>query len=323
MIEKILGDTAMDEITIVLASDDNYAQHTAVAAVSMLTNHKDERPLHFYILDDGISEVKESAIAATITAKKGIVTFLPVKQVEVKAYTSGHIHRAAYLRLLIPSLLPESIHKALYFDTDLVVNDDVKELWEYPLEGHPIGAVRDFGIMASARMRRQKAETIGLQPGMPYFNSGVMVMDLDAWREKDYTGQVQDCVTKNDYRHHDQDGLNHVFLGNWASLPLRWNVIPPVFGMPLKVLKDAAMRIDAIEALKRPAVIHWAGRYKPWEFKRSEHFNKSYYKYLAETAFRDAPMPQPGNMQGKSLFRQEVRLKLAKFWQKIYAKNKF
>jgi lipopolysaccharide biosynthesis glycosyltransferase len=319
--DQCLGDMAMDEITIVLATDDNYAQHTAVAAVSMLINHKDDRPLHFYILDDGISEIKESAIAASITAKKGIVTFLPVKQMEVAAYTSGHVHRAAYLRLLIPTLLPDSVHKALYFDTDLVVNDDVKELWDYPLENHPIGAVRDFGIMASARMRRQKEETIGLKTGMPYFNSGVLVMDLDAWRKKDYTRQVLDCVTQNNYRHHDQDGLNQVFMGCWASLPLRWNMIPPVFGMPLKVLKDAAMRIDAIEALKHPAVIHWAGRYKPWEFRRSEQFNKSYYQYLAETAFKNAPMPQPGDMKGKSLFRQELRLKLAKFWQKVYDKK--
>lgn len=307
----------MDEITIVLASDDNYAQHTAVAAVSMLLNHKDSRTLHFYVLDDGISALKESDIAATVTARKGIVTFLPVKQLEVKAYTSGHIRRAAYLRLLIPQLLPESVTKVLYFDTDLVVLDDVSALWDYPLEGNPVGAVRDFGIMASARMRRQKKETLGLAEGSPYFNSGVMVMDLAAWRKEEASARVIAAVTSHDYRHHDQDGLNQVFMGRWASLPLRWNVIPPVFSLPAKVLRDSRMRLEAVTALKAPAVIHWAGRYKPWEFKRSRSFNDSYYRYLAETAFAGAPMPQPGDMKGKSLLRQEVRLGLARFWSRL------
>lgn len=311
----------MEEIIIVLASDDHYAQHTAVAAVSMLLNHKDARPLHFYILDDGISTLKESAITATITAKKGVVTFIPCKELEVRAFTSGHLHRAAYLRLRIPQLLPEDAVKALYFDTDLVVLDDVAELWDYPLHGCPVGAVRDFGIMASARMRRQKEETLGIKAGQPYFNSGVMIMDLSLWRKENAAEKVLETVTTHAYRHHDQDGLNLVFLGRWESLPLRWNVIPPVFGMPLKVLKDAAMRLDAIEALKKPAVIHWAGRYKPWEFRRSEHFNKSYYQYLAETEFKNAAMPQPGDMKGKSLMRQELRMKIARFWQQFYNKN--
>ena len=36
----------MDEIAIVLACDDRYAQHAAVAAASMLLCHTDSRPLH-------------------------------------------------------------------------------------------------------------------------------------------------------------------------------------------------------------------------------------------------------------------------------------
>lgn len=176
-------------------------------------------------------------VERTIKDLKGLVTFIDTKGIAVDAYTSGHIHKAAYLRLLIAKLLPLAVAKALYFDTDLVVKDDVAKLWDFPLDGHPIGAVKDFGIMASSRMRRQKAESLGLPLGAPYFNSGVMIMDLAAFRKEGYGEKVLQCVTSHAYRHHDQDGLNKVFMGNWSILPLRWNVIPPVFGMPLKVLK--------------------------------------------------------------------------------------
>ena len=187
------------------------------------------------------------------------------------------------------------------------------------LGGNPLGAVPDLGILASSRMRRQKEETLGIKEGKLYFNSGVMVMDLKAWRENQYGPQVIRCVEEGNFRHHDQDGLNKVFQDNWQPLPLRWNVIPPVFTLPVKVLKKSRWRNLALEALERPAVFHWAGRYKPWEFAPKGHFNEKYYTYLAQTAFAGARMPQPGtDMRGKSVTRQELRLKLAELWKKLF-----
>ena len=176
----------MQEISIVVASDDRYAQHGAVTCASILVNHKGTQSVHFYYLSDNITESKAVAIAATVTGLKGKITFIPVGNRKVNAFTSGHVSKAAYLRLLIPELLPVDCQKAIYFDTDLVVLDDVQQLWEYPLSGKPVGAVPDLGILSSRRMQRQKAETIGLQQGEPYFNSGVMVLDMAAWRRESY-----------------------------------------------------------------------------------------------------------------------------------------
>ena len=267
----------MEKISIVLASDDNYAQHGAVACASILVNHKGELPIHFYYFDDGISEEKQAGIAATVTERKGSITFIPTVQREIQAHTSGHVNRAAYLRLLIPELVPGNVDRVIYLDTDLVVLDDIQELWDMDLGGKPLGAVPDLGILASSRMRRQKEETLGIKEGKLYFNSGVMVMDLKAWRENQYGPQVIRCVEEGNFRHHDQDGLNKVFQDNWQPLPLRWNVIPPVFTLPVKVLKKSRWRNLALEALERPAVFHWAGRYKPWEFAPKGHFNEKYY----------------------------------------------
>ena len=167
-------------------------------------------------------------------------------------------------------------------------------------------------------MRRQKFETLGLPEGDPYFNSGVLIMDLQQWRQKRYGSLVIGTVTQHAFRHHDQDGLNKVFMNNWKNIPLRWNVIPPVFTMPLKVLCHTSLRVKALEAMKNPAVFHWAGRYKPWEFPLEGPFNHLYYSYLKWTTFRDHPMPQPSaDMKGKSIKRQNLRMKWAGFWKKI------
>lgn len=50
--------------------------------------------------------------------------------------------------------------------------------------------------------------------------------------------------------------------------------------------QKGALRLEAIEALQNPAVIHWAGRYKPWEFQISEHFNRAYYDVLKRRLLR-------------------------------------
>ncbi len=308
----------MQEISIVVASDDQYAQHGAVTCASILVNHKGRQPVHFYYLSDNITESKAAAIAATVNGLNGKITFILVGNRTVNAFTSGHVSKAAYLRLLIPELLPIDCQKAIYFDTDLVVLDDVQQLWEYPLNSNPVGAVPDLGILSSRRMQRQKAETIGVQPGELYFNSGVMVMDMAAWRRENYSQQVIACVEKVNFRHHDQDGLNKVFHRNWQPLPLRWNVIPPVFTLPLKILRNTTWRAVAIEAAKNPAVMHWAGRYKPWEFPPSGAFNQLYYDYLEKTTFADAPMPQPSReMQRKSILRQQLRMQWAGMWKKL------
>ena len=45
----------MDAINIVFASDDNYAQHTAVAMASVLLNTKVPQKVCFYLIDDEIN----------------------------------------------------------------------------------------------------------------------------------------------------------------------------------------------------------------------------------------------------------------------------
>ena len=201
-------------------------------------------------------------------------------------------------------------------DVDLLVLRDIAELWQYDLQGRPLAAVPDYGIIASRRLMKQKQNVIGLQLHSKYFNSGVVIMDLEQWRKHGYAKQVIELAAAGNLPHHDQDALNKVFMGNWIALPLKWNVIPPVFNLLSKILLNGDLRKNAIAARKDKAILHYAGRYKPWEFDSHKGFNDAYYFYLHQTNFSDVKMPQLGkNMKGKSIIRQMVRLRIADFWQ--------
>ena len=309
-------------INVVLASDDNYAQHVAVVATSILDNTMVASKLRFFILNDNISEKKISLIKKTVEKFEAKIEFIDIGNDKLKnIYLSGHVSRAAYFRLMIADLVPEDVKKIIYLDVDLLLCEDIINLWNIDIGRLPVGAVLDYGIITSSRMGKEKKVVIALTDSYRYFNSGVLIINVEEWRLNDYGNKILTFAKTEKLPHHDQDALNKIFMNNWYEIPLRWNVIPPVFYLFSKILVHSKFRNEAILAKKRPAIIHYAGRYKPWEFKNYQGFNDYYYKYLQGTAFAAAKMPQPSkNMQGKSICRQLVRLKIADVWLKIFTK---
>ncbi len=313
--------TVQQRINIVFASDDNYIQHATVAMMSIMKNTSQQSCLSCYILDDGISTSAKGKVYQTFRGSNVEVHFLcaDVKCLE-NLFVSGQLSRAAYLRLQMAELLPESVERAIYLDCDLVVMKDIVNLWNMDLHNHPLGAVPDYGIMASSKDWPRKQSELGFESNDEYFNSGVLVVDVSAWRRYDYGSKIIDAVKKNNYQHHDQDALNVMFYRNWAAIPLQWNVIPPIWNLFIKILCKAKFRKKAIKARQDIAVLHYAGGYKPWEYAEIKAFNKSYYQYFRQTAFAEVPMPQPNkNRRGRSIKRQLFRLKVADFWQKIFS----
>lgn len=301
-------------INIVLSSDNNYAQHLAVTITSILKNTKSAHMVRFFVLDSGISETLKAQIQKGTDDLMGNVIFIPMNtDLTSHGFVSGHLSKAAYNRLFLDELLPQSVAKVIYLDVDLLVQDDIEKLWQVDLEGRTVGAVLDLGIISSKRMVKDKLNNLGfsiINDG--YFNSGVLVIDLEKWREEKCGEKLMELINTNSFRHHDQDALNKLFHSEWKVLPLRWNVIPPVYYLFLKIIKNKKLRDIAVEAKKNPAIIHFAGRTKPWEFPLIEGYNDLYYKYLKLSSFCFATMPQPSDdMHGKSAWRQKMRGKIS------------
>ena len=309
-----------NKINIVFASDNNYAQHTAVAMASVLVNTKVPQKIQFYLIDDEIQQENKEKIIKTVQNLGGNIEFIKIKNSKLEdCYVSGELSRASYFRLDIANILDESIEKIIYLDCDLLVYDDIEKMWQLDMGGKPVAATCDLGIMASARVRKQKNKFIGLPFDAPYFNAGVLIMDLKKWRDGNYAEAIIALATQNKYPNHDQDALNKFFMNNWQEIPLRWDVIPPVFNLFFKILNKPDLRKKAIEAKLNPAIFHYAGGYKPWEYEIHDGFNDKYYEYLKLTEYKDAKMPQfDKRRKNRSIKRQMLRLKMGNMWAKIF-----
>ena len=189
-------------INIVLASDDNYAQHVAVVAVSILKNTKIPEKVRFFILSDKISAAKAKLIKKTVEKFHAQIEFIEIDNDKLaNIYLSGHISRAAYFRLMIADLVPEAVEKIIYLDVDLLVCEDIDGLWNIDLGTFTLGAIPDYGILASSRLRKQKTLVLELTDSYSYFNSGVLIIDVKEWRINGYGQKVLELAKKEKLPH--------------------------------------------------------------------------------------------------------------------------
>lgn len=311
----------IETINLVLACDDNYAQHAAITLMSAYEKSKNKSNIESFVLDGGISKDKKEKIQRSIEQYGGKVSFIKIDEDDYKdMYTSYQYSQAIYYRLALPNLLNKK--KCIYVDCDLLFLDDIEKLWNINLNGHPVGAIEDIGLTTSKKRFLEKQKSIGLKAGSSYFNSGVVIMDLEQWREKSYSSLAMELAANNDFTSHDQDVLNKLFMDNWEQIDLRWNVIPPITYMYPKIIFNKKERERSIRARKNPGILHYAGRYKAWEFKEYPEFNAFYYELLRKSAFKDVAMPQLSKQNVGRNFDKEVRrLKLADLLTRFLGSN--
>jgi lipopolysaccharide biosynthesis glycosyltransferase len=186
-----------------------------------------------------------------------------------------------YFRLMIGSLFPE-LDRLLYLDCDLVVRKSLRPLWNTPLCGKTLGAVEDQG--RDEKLAREKR----LLGADPYLNSGVLLVDLDAWRGRESERRFIEFARENrdlPRNWHDQSLLNAVLKDEVLFLDRTWNVM---VGTPEGIPEN-------------PAIVHYTFS-KPWKYPyRHVLYADDYWKYRKGT-----PWGGKGNLEDiKRLFRAE------------------
>ena len=185
---------------------------------------------------------------------------------------SHHIRRVTYARLLIDQLLPLNIRRVLYLDCDLIVRGDIGDLWTTNLRGKTIGAVPDVLEYAF----RTK---LGLPEDAPYFNGGVLLIDLDKWRERKIGSRALAFAREHKERltWHDQCALNFILHGDWLPLDPIWNHQQLGDG----VWFEGIMRFDKMTKAQHDTIriAHFTGSSKPWHYLNYHPLKSEYLEY--------------------------------------------
>ena len=261
-------------LNICCSTDDNYAQHCAVMLCSLFVNNPTHR-FSIHILINSLNEEYKKALTHLAKSYNSEIHFYEVDSsllIGCKYRVLRPLSEAAYYRVLLSSIIPSNIDKILYLDCDIVVIGDVCELFEIELDDYPLAAVQE-PVEICEDHRRQ----LSLPYGESYFNSGVLLINLDYWRKNN--SQVNLLEFSKRDRHvycHDQDALNYVFKKQWYRLPPKWNKS----NTATLELIDFYHILDKREYIKDARIIHYIDEPKPWYGIYGTRYRKLYEKYL-------------------------------------------
>ena len=277
----------MSTIHVAACCDENYAPYALVMMLSALRASQSSS-LHFHFIDCGLSELSVQRMVSAIQAEGGQVEFY---QPNSEAYDDLPTHRyggAVYHRINLPDYLPSSLKRVIYIDSDTLVVKGLQPLWSFDLEGKPLAAVENFSPFA--------CRDLGVSRDS-YFNSGVLVIDLDAWRREGLHHQVNRYAREHAHKlqYVDQCSLNAVFVGRWAKLPAIWNQQSDIFKTISKYQSGCGYSAAELDnAAYEPGIVHFTGKKKPWLVLSFHPYKQRYRELMAATPWQDQPAKDEG-----------------------------
>lgn len=164
-------------------------------------------------------------------------------------FRSLHGDWTPYGRLLIPDIIKSN--KALYLDSDLIVEADVLELENFTTD-NILSAVRESAVIYALE-NSFFIQKLNWHPDTAYFNSGVLLFNIAAWKASNVEQKIKEISDKypQEFLSADQTLLNAICKGAFTYLPQKYNL--PWY--------PSAPKPDNTE----DAIIHFVGSPKPWD----------------------------------------------------------
>ena len=264
-------------IHLVFAQDRTYNIPFRVTLSSLLEKKRSPHPIHCWIITHEADTRFQDEIEAV--HQECDVEFHWIEPHPEHVPDLPRITRQSfyYQTLFLSLILPPHVEKALFLDSDLLVMEDITPLWETELDSYPLAAVQDMYIPTlGSRNGVKRHQNYGLCPDQPYFNAGVMLLNLALWRDGSIQKDVEAYLQQEDQNqtHHLQEAYNAV-VPEWKKLNLRWNVIAGVAGrsfFPARSLDPSAYH----HAVTNPGILHFAGQLKPWRINTGSLFQGAY-----------------------------------------------
>lgn len=266
-------------IPVVFSTDHNYIMPTGVAISSLIRNSKSSYKI-FILTANDVTEEDKIKLHDCINNTGSSIEFINMGEEYSNAFVIRGITISAYYRLSLPQILKNE-DKIIYIDVDVIIQQDLKSLYEFDLGNNYLGAVKAY-------INPEYAKSIDCDP-LFYFNSGVLLMNLKAFRENNLAKEINSLIN-NKFTYQDQDILNLICKNKVLFLPIEYNVTHSNFELAIKRSNDIFKIYSKEELLKtsKPVILHYSGD-KPWkgpvirggiwweEYKESSFYDFDFY----------------------------------------------
>ncbi|CAB4287585.1 hypothetical protein PRUPE_7G148000 [Prunus persica] len=259
-------------VHVAMTLDAAYLRGSMAAILSVLQHSSCPENIIFHFVSSSSSS-NSQALTQTIATSFPYLKFrvYPFNDSAVLGLISTSIRSALdcplnYARNYLANLLPTCVRRVVYLDSDLILVDDISKLASTPLEPTQVLAAPEY---CNANFTSYFTPSFWANPTLSltfenrracYFNTGVMVIDLDKWRAGGYTDRIVEWMElQKRMRIYELGSLPPfllVFAGNIAAVDHQWN--------------QHGLGGDNFRGLCRDlhpgpvSLLHWSGKGKPW-----------------------------------------------------------
>lgn len=296
-------------IELLSTIDEHYVVPFRVTVQSLLDHLGSGVDLRWHVCHGGLSDESKHRIESHAEGAPLEFHWHDPPPSPGRAPVRGHFVPHVYTRLFAPDLLPADVTRFLYLDGDLLVLDGIEKLWSVELDGAVLAAVQDLAVpLVSSPMGLRRHAEIGFRPEAPYFNAGVFLADVAAWRRSRISRDAADYIEayQADINLLDQDVLNAVARGRWKPLDLRWNLVSGPAGRSFR----PAPGLDAVRlerAVANPGIVHFAGLLKPWIQSALGSPWAAEYGRVLNRVYPDYRWDRSARSRGLSLYDRHLR----------------
>ena len=301
-------------MNILYQFNEKYAPYAGVSMTSLFENNKAAKFICVYILGENLSSDSAEKINRLCQEYNREVVFVDtsalvdkMKSINMPTYRGSY---AANMRLFVSDIV-ENVsgdcdrtgvagrdiketgvnkvdNRLLYLDADTIVTGDLTQM--YTSEIKTLGMVYDT-------LGCQHKYEIGLEADEGYYNSGVILYDLDKWKNKNFTEKIIDHVinVRAQYPSPDQDLINVVVRDEITPIPFENNFQPHLrdYGyisfMKAFNLSPFYSGSEVSKANANPTIMHafrYIGEF-PWHKGNVHPFNREFDKYLKLSPWSD------------------------------------
>lgn len=275
-------------------TDENYVRHAAAAMLSLMDSNKAAERITIHLLSMGIREESREALRRLVEERGREIRFYELGDIRRWfdfSFNSRGFAASALARLFMARVLPEDIERILYMDCDTVVLEDLSPLFRLDMTGY------DLGMVMEPTVNKARRRQLGMDDGQPYFNSGVLLVNLRKWRQDNTEATILNYYRDmgGDLVAPDQDAINGAIPGRILQLEPRYNYGSVQIYYPWKAQKKMASPTpfmsegDYRKGTEKPAIVHFLGEERPWRAGNRHPYTPVYDKYLAQTPWKDTP----------------------------------
>lgn len=257
-------------IPIFYACDDNFVKYTIVSMYSMIKNASTEHKYHIYILHTGITE-RMMAKVLELKTENFEISFEDVtdylNSIADKLPIRDYYSKTTYYRLFIAEMFPE-YDKAIYIDSDTVVQGDISRLYRKNIKDAYVGACHEQAMVQVDEYGTYCEKVVGVSR-YNFFNAGMLLINCEQFRMKFVLDKfIQYLHTYNFVVTQDEDYLNLICKDHVYWLDQRWNT--EIFGEIPYPIEEAK-------------ILHYIMTSKPWHYADCRH-GDIFWKYAKETS---------------------------------------